>query len=95
MAYNLSLACQDGSAPDLSMQLLSALCHSLGTGEFSDDVALSLLMALGRLIYKNQESIELVSAFDVNINRFIQNSTSVKVKNAAEEINLLLKTPVE
>jgi len=95
LAYNLSLACQDGFAPDLSMQLLSALCHSLGTGEFSEDVALSLLMALGRLIYKNQESIELVSAFDVNIDRFTQNTESVKLKQAAEEIKLLLQTPVE
>ena len=93
LSYNVALRCQENST-DVTMQLLSAVCHSLTTQkDLPDDSIVTLLMGLGRLIYKNQDNIELAAAFDVDMKSFLDNP-SVKVQAIAKEIDLLLKTPV-
>ena len=76
------------------MQLLSAVCHNLTSKELPDDVVFTLLMTLGRLVYKNQESVELADALGVNMESFMS-SSSEKIKQAAKEVQLLLTTPAQ
>lgn len=92
ISFNLSIWCCDNS--DVVTQLLSAICHTFSTCDsIPDDVVFTLLMTLGRLIYKNQEAIDLVTALDLDVDKF-QSSSSEKIKNAAKEVQLLLATPI-
>lgn len=50
-------------------------------------------MTVGRLIYKNQEAIDLVTALGLDVEKF-KASSSEKIKNAANEVELLISTPV-
>jgi len=92
ISFNASLRCAGNS--DIIMQLLSAVCHTLTTAQLPDDVLFTLLMTLGRLVYKNQEALDLVEVLGVDVNVFLSNS-SEKIQKAAKELQLLLQTPVE
>lgn len=93
IAFNAALRCLGNN--DIIMQILSAVCHSISiASELGDDVIFTLLMALGRLLYNNQEAIDLASALELNVSQFLNNKTE-KIKEAAKEVKLLLDTPVE
>jgi len=90
LCYNCSrlVASRDS---DTVMAFLTAAVHGLNTiSSPSDECAIALVMAVGKLIYKNNEAVELVRSLELNLSAFLV-APSQKLRDAAKELSELIK----
>jgi len=90
LCYNTCLFL-DRRHSDEVIQILSALVHLLSGASLSDDPDTDArqLLALGTLLYCNDEAVELTQTLELDLSKWIT-SSNAKLKEITEEIQLLL-----
>ncbi|KAK5582184.1 hypothetical protein RB653_003767 [Dictyostelium firmibasis] len=94
LAYNLSihLSADNPNHQEQSISLLGAIEHILSESNFSNEdpeISFRLLMAMGTLVYCNDDLIEILKTLDFDFNKYL-NSKELKVSQLTKEIQLLL-----
>ncbi|KAN0022263.1 hypothetical protein ACTFIU_004439 [Dictyostelium citrinum] len=94
LAYNLSihLSVESSNHQEQSISLLGAIEHILSESDLSNEdpeISFRLLMALGTLIYCNDDLVEILKTLDFDFNKYL-NSKELKVSQLTKEIQLLL-----
>ena len=89
-AYNFSFHLSSEKNSDQSIQLLSCFVELINQIEDPDsNVSLLLIVGLGNLVYKNATNIELVSALQLNLDKFAGAKVQKNRDSAAELLKVL------
>lgn len=90
LCYNVCLFLDRRHSEEV-IQILSALIHLLSGASLSDDPETDArqLLALGTLLYCNDEAVELAQALELDLSKWCA-SSNAKVKEVAEEIKLMI-----
>ncbi|EAL60992.1 hypothetical protein DDB_G0292886 [Dictyostelium discoideum AX4] len=94
LAYNLSihLSIDNSNHQEQAISLLGAIEHILSESDFSNEdpeISFRLLMALGTLIYCNDDLVEILKTLDFDFNKYL-NSKELKISQLIKEIQSLL-----